>query len=232
MYSDLTGLVKHLCYTSSACDVSDILNAIYIVRKQFQIEDGTVVNFATWISDALLHMYEVCKIKDFCSLLSFSKCLITTVILVVDFCILCIKVPNIHNVTWQLCFTIEVLLSMGSVGICGSDIKYWMTGKCGRFSVEEPMVMGHEAAGTVVRVGPGVGNLKEGTSLFILLISNWNCFHLNIIFYNLYSYSNSKLYIIQYHYGRKYFEVIIWILQTLSQANHCRLILNFSLVYQ
>lgn len=56
----------------------------------------------------------------------------------------------------------EVLLSMGSVGICGSDIKYWMTGKCGRFSVDSPMVMGHEAAGTVVRIGAGVKNLKEG----------------------------------------------------------------------
>ncbi|XP_060559810.1 sorbitol dehydrogenase-like [Ruditapes philippinarum] len=61
----------------------------------------------------------------------------------------------------------EVLLSMGSVGICGSDIKYWQTGKCGRFTVEAPMVMGHEAAGTVVKVGPGVQSLKVGDRVAI-----------------------------------------------------------------
>jgi len=48
------------------------------------------------------------------------------------------------------------------VGICGSDLKYWQTGKCGRFSVDAPMVMGHEAAGTVVKTGPGVKHLKTG----------------------------------------------------------------------
>ena len=48
------------------------------------------------------------------------------------------------------------------MGICGSDLKYWQTGKCGRFSVDAPMVMGHEAAGTVVKTGPGVKHLKTG----------------------------------------------------------------------
>lgn len=51
---------------------------------------------------------------------------------------------------------------MGSVGICGSDLKYWQNGKCGRFSLAAPMVMGHEAAGTVFRVGPGVKHLMPG----------------------------------------------------------------------
>ena len=56
----------------------------------------------------------------------------------------------------------EVLLAMGSVGICGSDIKYWQYGRCGKFLVTSPMVMGHEAAGTVVQLGEGVKHLKVG----------------------------------------------------------------------
>ncbi|CAG2203817.1 SORD [Mytilus edulis] len=55
-----------------------------------------------------------------------------------------------------------VLLQIGSVGICGSDIKYWKYGKCGIFILEKPMVMGHEASGTVVQIGPGVKHLKVG----------------------------------------------------------------------
>ena len=56
----------------------------------------------------------------------------------------------------------EVLLSMGSVGICGSDIKYWQYGQCGKHLVRSPMVMGHEAAGTVIQVGEDVKHLKVG----------------------------------------------------------------------
>jgi L-iditol 2-dehydrogenase len=65
--------------------------------------------------------------------------------------------------TWYI-FTsiVEVLLQMGSVGICGSDIKYWKDGQCGRFILNNPMVLGHEASGTVVQVGPGVKHLKQG----------------------------------------------------------------------
>lgn len=67
-----------------------------------------------------------------------------------------------HSIFICLFLSLEVLLSMGSVGICGSDLKYWQTGKCGRFTVTSPMVMGHEAAGTVVKTGPGVNCLKVG----------------------------------------------------------------------
>ncbi|KAL4239697.1 hypothetical protein ACF0H5_000501 [Mactra antiquata] len=61
----------------------------------------------------------------------------------------------------------DVLLRMGSVGICGSDLKYWKLGKCGRFTIETPMVMGHEAAGTVVKLGTKVKNLKIGDRVAI-----------------------------------------------------------------
>ncbi|EDL28091.1 sorbitol dehydrogenase, isoform CRA_c [Mus musculus] len=47
----------------------------------------------------------------------------------------------------------DVLLKMHSVGICGSDVHYWEHGRIGDFVVKKPMVLGHEAAGTVTKVG-------------------------------------------------------------------------------
>lgn len=51
---------------------------------------------------------------------------------------------------------------MHSVGICGSDVHYWQHGKIGDFVVKDPMVLGHEASGRVVKVGPAVQHLKVG----------------------------------------------------------------------
>lgn len=51
---------------------------------------------------------------------------------------------------------------MHSVGICGSDVHYWEHGRIGDFVVTEPMVLGHEAAGRVVKVGSAVKHLKVG----------------------------------------------------------------------
>lgn len=56
----------------------------------------------------------------------------------------------------------DVLLQMHSVGICGSDVHYWQHGRIGDFVVTEPMVLGHEAAGRVVKVGSAVKHLKVG----------------------------------------------------------------------
>ncbi|NXL90962.1 DHSO dehydrogenase, partial [Alectura lathami] len=61
----------------------------------------------------------------------------------------------------------EVLLRMHSVGICGSDVHYWQHGRIGDFVVKEPMVLGHEASGTVVKVGSGVTHLKAGDRVAI-----------------------------------------------------------------
>ena len=49
-----------------------------------------------------------------------------------------------------------------TVGICGSDVHYYTHGKIGHFVVDAPMVLGHEASGTVVEVGSEVGHLKPG----------------------------------------------------------------------
>jgi L-iditol 2-dehydrogenase len=45
----------------------------------------------------------------------------------------------------------EVLVAIKSVGICGSDIHYFLEGGLGSFKQKLPMEMGHEPAGVVVK---------------------------------------------------------------------------------
>ncbi|XP_037551372.1 sorbitol dehydrogenase [Nematolebias whitei] len=61
----------------------------------------------------------------------------------------------------------EVLLQMHSVGICGSDVHYWQNGRIGDFVLRTPMVLGHEAAGRVVKVGSAVTHLNTGDRVAI-----------------------------------------------------------------
>lgn len=56
----------------------------------------------------------------------------------------------------------EVLVKVEYVGICGSDLHYYESGRIGDFVVEPPFVLGHEAGGTVVEVGAKVKHLKTG----------------------------------------------------------------------
>ncbi|WP_138466989.1 NAD(P)-dependent alcohol dehydrogenase [Poseidonocella sp. HB161398] len=56
----------------------------------------------------------------------------------------------------------EVRIAVHTVGICGSDVHYYTHGRIGHFVVEAPMILGHEAAGTVVECGAGVETLKVG----------------------------------------------------------------------
>lgn len=49
----------------------------------------------------------------------------------------------------------EVLVEIGAVGVCGSDVHYYEEGRIGSFVVEEPMILGHESMGRVVDLGPG-----------------------------------------------------------------------------
>lgn len=57
---------------------------------------------------------------------------------------------------------LEVLLKIQRVGICGSDVHYLVHGSIGHYVVKEPMVIGHEASGIVVKLGEGVTNLSVG----------------------------------------------------------------------
>ena len=56
----------------------------------------------------------------------------------------------------------DVRIRIHTVGICGSDVHYYQHGRIGPFVVNEPMVLGHEASGTVVEVGEEVKHLKAG----------------------------------------------------------------------
>ena len=56
----------------------------------------------------------------------------------------------------------DVKIEVDTVGVCGSDVHYYTHGKIGPFVVKAPMVLGHEAAGTVVEVGSNVSGLKVG----------------------------------------------------------------------
>ncbi len=56
----------------------------------------------------------------------------------------------------------DVKIAVHTVGVCGSDVHYYTHGKIGPFVVKEPMVLGHEASGTVIEVGNAVTNLKLG----------------------------------------------------------------------
>ncbi|PAU73982.1 NAD(P)-dependent alcohol dehydrogenase [Halomonas salipaludis] len=56
----------------------------------------------------------------------------------------------------------DVKIRIHTVGICGSDVHYYKHGRIGPFVVEEPMVLGHEASGTIIGIGSNVRHLKVG----------------------------------------------------------------------
>lgn len=59
----------------------------------------------------------------------------------------------------------EVLIKVGSVGICGSDIHYFRHGRIAEYVVREPMILGHEAGGHIVAVGDGVDPARVGQAV-------------------------------------------------------------------
>ena len=56
----------------------------------------------------------------------------------------------------------DVLLKVEFVGVCGSDVHYYQTGRIGSQVVVYPFVVGHECACTVVKVGADVDRVKVG----------------------------------------------------------------------
>jgi D-xylulose reductase len=75
---------------------------------------------------------------------------------------------KVHDVTFserpvpEVATPHDVLVAVNYTGICGSDVHYYDHGAIGHFVVKDPMVLGHESAGTVVKVGSAVTSLKEG----------------------------------------------------------------------
>lgn len=56
----------------------------------------------------------------------------------------------------------DVLLKMEAIGVCGSDLHYYLEGRIGSQVVEYPYPVGHESAATVAAVGAAVTGLAEG----------------------------------------------------------------------
>jgi L-idonate 5-dehydrogenase len=56
----------------------------------------------------------------------------------------------------------EIAVRIGAGGICGSDLHYFHNGGFGAVRLKEPMILGHEIAGTVESVGADVTSLSPG----------------------------------------------------------------------
>lgn len=77
--------------------------------------------------------------------------------------------PAIRNDT-------DVLLKMGAIGVCGSDIHYYTTGRIGSQVVKYPFIVGHECAGTVLKVGAAVRRVKPGDRIAVEpAMPCWGC---------------------------------------------------------
>jgi L-idonate 5-dehydrogenase len=56
----------------------------------------------------------------------------------------------------------QVAIRIRAGGICGSDMHYYLHGGFGTVRLQQPMVLGHEIAGEVLEIGPGVTAVQPG----------------------------------------------------------------------
>lgn len=61
----------------------------------------------------------------------------------------------------------DVLLRVGSVGVCASDVHYYREGRIGDQVVEKPIILGHEFSAVVAAVGDRVRTLQEGARVAV-----------------------------------------------------------------
>ncbi|RCK19494.1 L-idonate 5-dehydrogenase [Thalassospira lucentensis] len=61
----------------------------------------------------------------------------------------------------------DVLVRVGAGGVCGSDMHYYFDGGIGLIRVREPIILGHEAAGTILDTGSDVSGLIPGQKVAI-----------------------------------------------------------------
>ncbi|MGI6669561.1 MAG: NAD(P)-dependent alcohol dehydrogenase [Acetivibrionales bacterium] len=61
----------------------------------------------------------------------------------------------------------EVVIKVGYVGICGSDMHFYETGNYSKGPIVDPLILGHECAGTVVAAGEDVKNLAVGDNVAV-----------------------------------------------------------------
>ncbi|WP_381797884.1 NAD(P)-dependent alcohol dehydrogenase [Streptomyces niveus] len=60
----------------------------------------------------------------------------------------------------------DVLVTVDAVGVCGSDMHYFSSGRNGQNVLRQPTVLGHEASGTVTATGSDV-TLEAGTRVAV-----------------------------------------------------------------
>jgi L-iditol 2-dehydrogenase len=61
----------------------------------------------------------------------------------------------------------DVLVQIRKVGICGSDIHYYSTGKIGDQVIKFPFIIGHECSGIIEATGGRVTRVKKGDHIAI-----------------------------------------------------------------
>ena len=61
----------------------------------------------------------------------------------------------------------DVLLKIEMVGVCGSDVHYYETGRIGSQVVKYPFIVGHECAATVKAIGTAVTKVKVGDQVVV-----------------------------------------------------------------
>lgn len=80
-----------------------------------------------------------------------------------------VPTPSIINDT-------DVLIRMKTLGVCGSDIHYYVSGKIGSQVVTYPFTVGHECAGEVEAIGEKVTRVKPGDRIAIEpAMPCWEC---------------------------------------------------------
>ena len=71
-----------------------------------------------------------------------------------------VPLPDIRNDN-------DVLIRMQAVGVCGSDVHYYTSGKIGSQVVQYPFPVGHEGAGIVEKTGSAVDSFRVGDRIAI-----------------------------------------------------------------
>ena len=61
----------------------------------------------------------------------------------------------------------QITVRIRAVGVCGSDLHWYLDGRVGEFPAKYPQVLGHEPAGEVVAVGKGVETYAPGDRVVI-----------------------------------------------------------------
>jgi L-iditol 2-dehydrogenase len=67
----------------------------------------------------------------------------------------------------QIINSSDVLIKMTTIGVCGSDMHYYTTGRIGDQVVTYPFTIGHEGAGIVEKIGSAVTMVKPGDRIAI-----------------------------------------------------------------